>query len=593
MRKICGILFILFSTAIISYGQSVNFFERVSIDIELLRQLNTPGSDISPALVKDELYFSSMPAASTASSRTRPQNMQFYDVYKTEISSEGNPLSGRQPVAGFGNRYHEGPVSWCRETGELFVTLSNVTDGDTLRRFIREEYIRLRLAVMHEVNGKWVIREEFPYNNEKFHFAHPAISPTGDTLIFSSDMTGGFGKSDLYMSVRSNESWSRPQNLGEVINTAGNEMFPTFGPGGMLLFSSDGHKDNRGQLDIYYTFLSDTLPPVHLGEQINSAYDDFGLTIHPSGDFGYFSSGRPGTGSDDIYFVRFNSLYEKIEGKVAANKNGLPLRDATVSLFDCGGNRLQETRTDIGGNFAFEAAIGRCYRFRVEKEGFVPESRDHEQGELTVFRLKEILSYRVLVVDAEDGKPLARTGIACNNLKWQTDNAGFALIDLSEKSDCEYRVTRNGYFDYVLEIDSAGMSAQASTVDTLRMFRKEENRVITLNNLVFYRDMWRIMPESEKVLERLVKLMKDNPGMRVEIASHTDSRLADDYNLWLSQKRSDSITDYMTDNGIEKERLVPKGYGETQLLNHCTNWVECSNAEHLVNRRTEFRILSF
>ena len=118
-------------------------------------------------------------------------------------------------------------------------------------------------------------------------------------------MEGGFGKSDLYMSIREEDQWNEPINLGEEINTAGNEMFSTFGPGGMLLFSSDGHQPNYGQLDIYYTTLTDKKPN-HLGDKINSEFGDFGLVIHPSGKFGYFTSNRNISGKDDIFHVEFN-----------------------------------------------------------------------------------------------------------------------------------------------------------------------------------------------------------------------------------------------------------------------------------------------
>ena len=578
---------------VISWGQSDKFFDRIEITTEILKGINTTGSEISPAVVNDDLYFSAREDEMVSDKRNRQQITQFYDVYKAAINSNGYTDTTRQRVSGFGNFYHEGPVSWCSATGELFATLSNVIDGDTLRGIIKEEFIRLRLVIMREIEGRWTIIEEFPFNQDKFNFAHPAISATGDTLVFSSDITGSYGKSDLYISIRKDSIWSRPRNLGNRINTTGNEMFPVFGPGGILLFSSDGHKENIGQLDIYYTTLTGKNPLDHFGETINSPNDDFGLIVHPSGSFGYFASNRRGIGSDDIYFVRFNSLYENVAGKVLAGHNGLPLRDAVVHLEDCEGKRLNATRTDIGGNFMFEVAKGNCYRFAVEREGYLPERLEFAEGEMLEFRLKQKLNYQILALDAESSEPVSKATISCNDKKWETNASGFAQMDITMGNSCSFKVTRSGYFDYILDNETNLSGSGTSEVDTIMMFRKAEGKMIILDNMSYYRDMWRILPESEKEINLLVKLMMDNPRIRAEIGSHTDSRLADDYNLWLSQKRSDSIQEYMVERGIEKERLISRGYGETQLLNQCTNWSDCSDEEHLVNRRTEFKLLSF
>jgi outer membrane protein OmpA-like peptidoglycan-associated protein len=593
MRKIITISVTFILMTFISWSQPENFFERVEFTTELLKGINTTGSEISPAIVNGELFISAREEEIGTNRRQRQQINRFYDVYKAAIKFDGYTDTIRQRVPGFGNLYHEGPVSWCNRTRELFVTLSNVIDGDTLRGIVKEEFVRLRLVIMRELNGRWTIREEFPFNRDKFNFAHPAISVTGDTLVFSSDMTGGYGKSDLYISIRKDGIWSIPRNLGDRINTAGNEMFPVFGPGGLLLFSSDGYEENLGQLDIYYTDLTVDASPVNLGEKINSPQDDFGLVIHPSGRFGYFSSNRPGSGSDDIYLVKFNSLYEKIAGKVLAGHNGLPLRDATVYLEDCDGNRLNMARTDIGGNFLFEVAKGNCYQFIVEREGYIAERTMLVEGKVQEIRMKQKLDHQVLVLDAERSNPISQAIISCNEQKWQTNASGFAFMDATLGTSCRFIVTRIGYFDYILDFKSNNPGTGATIVDTIMMFSKAANKMILLDNMVYYRDMWRIMPESEKDLNLLVKLMNDNPGIRAEIGSHTDSRLADDYNLLLSQKRSDSIMEYMIERGVEKERLISRGYGETQLLNHCANWVDCSNEEHLVNRRTEFRIITF
>jgi hypothetical protein len=304
-------------------GQPAGFFDSIDFRITPMTSINSVESDISPFFVENKLYFSSVREEFFGDENRQKQNTLFYDIYRTEIDEKGNPVTERELVPGFGNMFHEGPAAWCKKTKELFVSVNNNPEGS---RMSQKRNVNLRLVIMTEFNGEWVVtyfrrratieeekksKEEwvvsrdFPFKNPKFNFAHPAISITGDTLIFSSDMDGGFGKSDLYMSIREEDQWNEPVNLGEEINTAGNDMFPTFGPGGMLLFSSDGHEPNYGQLDIYYSTLTGNKKPNNLGNKINSAFDDFGLVIHPSEKFGYFSSNRNSSGKDDIFHVEF------------------------------------------------------------------------------------------------------------------------------------------------------------------------------------------------------------------------------------------------------------------------------------------------
>lgn len=312
-------------------GQSAGFFDFIDFRITPVTSINSVESDISPFFVKNKLYFSSVREEFFGDEKRQKQNTLFYDIYRIEIDEKGNPVTERELVPGFGNMFHEGPAAWCKNTNELFVSVNNNPEKT---RISEKRNVNLRLIIMTEHNGIWVetyflrkvtneeekknenervFSSDFPFKNPDFNYAHPAISITGDTLIFSSDMDGGFGKSDLYMSIREDNQWNEPVNLGEEINTAGNDMFATFGPGGMLLFSSDGHKPNYGQLDIYYTTLTGNIKPTNLGNKINSAFDDFGLVIHPSEKFGYFSSNRNSSGKDDIFHVEFLRQMESIK----------------------------------------------------------------------------------------------------------------------------------------------------------------------------------------------------------------------------------------------------------------------------------------
>jgi len=571
-------------------GQSSGFFDDIDFRISALTSVNTVESDISPVIVDGELFYSSVREEFFGDEKRQEQNALFYDIYRAEIDENGNPVTARELVPGFGNMFHEGPAAWCKKTGELFVTLNNNPEGS---RQSGNRQIRLRLVIMKQIAGKWEVTLDFPFNNPDFHFAHPAVSVAGDTLVFSSDMDGGFGNSDLYMSVREGGRWTEPVNLGEKINTQGNEMFPTFGPGGLLLFSSDGLEPNLGQLDIYYTKFPGVDNPKNLGEKVNSEFDDFGLIIHPSRKFGYFSSNRYNWRKDDIYRVEFFPLMENFRGKIIAVHNEQPVQDAVVVLEDCDGNPIESATSGYFGNFEFTVPKGRCYRVYADKEGFTSEKITLSGNEFIELPLKQIINYQIVVKDFENEDAVSDAEIACGESKWISDNAGVAGIQFDSLYNDPVTVSKEEYFDYKFDLNPERFVPGSEIADTVWLFRKEVGKTFLMKSIDFYIDMWRIMPKSEPELNQLVKLMEDNPTLRIEISAHTDSRLEDQYNMWLSQKRADSVLEYLVQKGIAKARIDAKGYGETRLLNRCANGVICSEEEHLVNRRTEFVILEF
>lgn len=583
------LIFIGFPNAL--KGQSVGFFDYVNFRITPLTLINTTESDISPVIVKGDLFFSSVREEFFGNEMRDEQNTSFYDIYRTKINDKGSPLNPRELVPGFGNLFHEGPASYCEATGELFVTVSSISD-ESRRKIRKQKFIRLRLVIMKEVDGKWVVIEDFPFNNDEYHFAHPAISVTGDSLVFSSDMKGGYGNSDLYMSIRKAGQWNVPKNLGKEINTNGNEVFPTFGPGGLLLFSSNGQKNNFGQQDIYYTSLEDNVV-VNLGKIINSEFDDFGLVIHPSGEFGYFSSNRYSWRNDDIYLVEIFPVLVNIRGKVVVNHTQNPVKDATVYLEDCEGNKIKSVDSGYLGNFDFQVPQGLCYQVHAEKLGFESDIKTQAGNSFIELNLKQVINYKLEVKDFENEKSLENAEVVLGEEKWKSDSKGVINLKFDSIHNYVVNVIKDGFFDYTYEIDPARFVNGAAITDTIRLFRKESGRKFLLKSIEYYTDMWRIMPQSEPELNQFVKLLENNPTLKFEISSHTDSRLEDEYNMWLSQKRADSVLQYLVQKGIPKERLVAKGYGETQLLNHCANGVNCTEKQHLVNRRTEFKILDY
>ena len=270
---------------------------------------NTIRSDFGPAVVGDTLYFTTYSDKILGEPDLKLRKSAFYDLYKAAIDKNGNTISKREPLFEFLTKYHDGPVSYCERTGELFVTQSdNVAAAKPTEKSVRDT-IKLRIVIAKRVNGKWTNITNFPYNNPAYNVGHPAISITGDTLVFSSDIKGGFGETDLYYSIRKNGKWGLPENMGANINTSGKEEFSFLthnSTGGcFLIFASTG-RFGLGGLDLYYTrFPVNNSKIVHFDPPINTANDDFGMVIPPDREFGYMTSNRPGTGNDDIYKFTF------------------------------------------------------------------------------------------------------------------------------------------------------------------------------------------------------------------------------------------------------------------------------------------------
>ena len=271
---------------------------------------NTIRSDFGPAIVGDSLYFTTYSDKVLGESDTRLRANASYDLYRSDIDLRGNTLTPRVPIMEFYTKYHDGPVAWCKKTGELFVTQSDNVVAATAAKPFERQVIRLRIIIAKQLDGKWESIVNFPYNNPAYSVGHPAITESGDTLVFSSDIPGGYGETDLYCTIRKNGKWGMPFNLGANINTSGKEEFSFITDknlgGTHLIFSSTG-RFGFGGMDLYYTkFPNNNNDPIeHFNAPLNSEMDDFAMVIPTDAEFGYLTSNRPGTGNDDIYKFNF------------------------------------------------------------------------------------------------------------------------------------------------------------------------------------------------------------------------------------------------------------------------------------------------
>lgn len=511
MKKILLFLMGVLPVVLTAQQKCVFFEKMVELDIEKTN-LNTSQSDFGPAFVDDELWFSAFDNEEIEKLNNGSGKKIYYNLFTVPVDAKGN-VTGTKTMkfAELSQGYHAGPASYCKATGELFLTLSNFENPIIRNKVYQKADIRLKVIVAKKVNGEWKKTGELPFNNPEYSIGHPSITSTGDTLFFTSDIPGkGLGGTDIYMAVRSNGEWGEMQNLGDKINTAGDEMFPFIYKDRILIYASNGLSDGD-DLDIYAAgLMGDKVMEPNAISELNSDADDFAFVIHPDGEIGYYCSNKSGgSGSDDIYKVKITpkGKYE-LELVVMNRKLNAPISNAGL-LF------LGEKMLAKGGVFKKELEKDKTYTIATDIDGYTNSS-------ITVSTIN---------------KPF---GVIRDTLWVDVIKAGMQFV------------MENIYYDF---------------------------------------DKWNILPESAVELDKLVEVMKENPDWKVELGSHTDCRGSDAYNMVLSQKRSDSAVGYIVSKGITKDRIVAKGYGESQLVNQCDDGVKCSEAEHRKNRRTEFKIL--
>jgi len=373
-----------------------------------------------------------------------------------------------------------------------------------------------------------------PEGDDTSHVGHPFIMLDGKTLLFSSNMPGGFGGKDLYYTTfdKKSDTWSDPVNLGETINTAEDEMFPHVRSDGALYFSSNGHP-GYGGLDNFRAEPNGELAwsdVSNLDYPLNTSSDDFSLIFENDEDKGYFTSNRPGgKGMDDIYSFKMPPLEFVLNAVVYNAETGDPIPGAKViisgtdnSSYDLQGDGNGGVKLDNG-----EVLAETTYSAVISMDGFIGT----------------------------------------------TDQ--FSTIGL-ERSTTFAK-------EYFLEPIKTGEDYEFPQV--LYPFGSAE---LLINNEV----------NSADSLNYLLELLETNPNLVIELQAHTDTRGGDEANRILSDRRAKTCKDYLISKGIDPARLESRGIGEAdpkvtdaQIAAMAT--VEEKEAGHLKNRRTVFKILRF
>ena len=578
--------------------------------------------------------------------------------YADKPITESDRMSGS-----INSKYHEGPAAFFKDGSKVIFTRNNMNNG--VAKKSTDGIIKLKMYIGEAKKDSWGNVTELPFNSNEYSTGHPALSPDEKLLFFASDMPGGFGGTDIYVTRYDGTNWSAPVNLGKDINTKGNEMFPYCDDKGNLYFSSDG-LPGLGELDIFFTQLDGVTQKgrvINLGAPINSSKDDFGIITDGLRQSGYFSSNRKrGGNDDDIYkFDRECELKEGCELLIAIYdaETKMPLDNTAMSFLDESGNNIEMTSNAEGIISLDNIAIDHEYIFKTVRDGYskstvsyTTDECDNEPSrlEIPLERPKAADSTEKVTSIPTEGTQLAEDGsdasinpdgtvktnasgtsgttgtqgtvgalkgktcIIKGKVSAQSNKAKLQGVIVSLKNICDGSIItavsdKNGNFqftavegcDYTMEGKMEGMASKSVGIKKLNCKTNEnvsseilmfkQGDVVKIDNIYFDYGKCNIRPDARVELDKLVKLMRDYPKMKIELGSHTDSRSESDFNQKLSDGRAKASADYLFKRGISRSRVEYKGYGETQLVNRCSDGVECTEQEHAQNRRTEIKIL--
>ena len=491
----------------------------------VLNPIETPGirSAFAPLRDGNTLYFTG--AVERPGARDPYTDLSFTDVYQMPISG-GTP----QLVPGINGPYHDGLAAPAPDGSILVFTRSSHKE-DKANRLLTDDSDVNNTTLYYARKGleSWERVFEIGLSDGTNMYAHPAWSPDGTRLYFTSDMPGGYGGMDLWYIRRNGTTWEYPPvNMGPMVNSAGDDVFPSLKGNDTLFFASDAHI-TFGGLDVLFTVRDSTGAwgaPMHLDYPLNSQSDDFALTFNPDGKSGFVSSDR--YGYDRL--LKFNIVERPllVEGLVVDSITGAPIPNATINLLDAKDGSAVALNSDLNGEFSLNLPHGRIFRAEALMDTYFARN----------------LEIRT------PADPLVR--------EMQVD---IALVPTSELQDEDY----------------------ASSIEPGDRFELPEIR--------WDYDSYRLREEAKPALSLVAEFLQNRPGIEVELRSHCDARGSDSYNQKLSERRANSAARYLLDLGVPQNQVHPVGVGEEELRNECTNGVPCSEAKHQENRRTEFLVI--
>jgi len=578
-----------------------------------------------------------------------------------ELDYEENPTIQTEKFnKNLNSKYHEGPCAFFHDGSKIIFTRNSQIGGvGIFRQKKNATFNRLKLYSAEFEDNDWRKIKEIPFNSNDYSCGHPTLTIDDKIMYFVSDMPGGYGGTDIWMTRFKKGEWTKPQNLGGTVNTRGNEMFPFIDERGNLYFSSDFHP-GLGDLDIFFILMNTAtgLPSGktrNLGAPINSNKDDFGIITDGERQTGFISSNRKRGGiDDDIYkFTRLGSLYgcRELIVNIYDHETKKPF-DRIRFEYEIKGNTLSRESVITSSLGAIKLCLeaDNDFSFIIKQKGFQAEiisfsnkdASDYESSKLDIYLKKEIVIVEKnkknksietkkqvendVLVARRNGNPVSTiflgivtagkdsTPIVGVKIKFINQCTGIAQ-EMITGSDGSYEFKRELSCDYILESFKENFGKSSELVarieekrNIINIFRKKTSAqnsaslfdtklykvgdVVKLDNIYYDSESFKIRKDAARELEKLVRTMQKNPNIIIEIRSHTDTRGNALDNLSLSQRRANEVLDFLVEKGVARARMRGVGKGESEPVNSCGDGVQCTEAEHQRNRRTEFKILS-
>ena len=502
---------------------------------------NTSKTEFDAKKIGDELIFTS----SSKPEIYKNNGLPFLGIVKAPLKNTGE--IGNQSIfssALFKENANDGTPAFTKDGTTVVFARGNTGKS-------KDPSPDVDLYISKKTANTWSEPERLSISDSLAWDGSPCFSADERTLYFSSNRRGGKGGVDLYrVPIDNSGRFGRPINLGSTINTPGDELFPYVSAYGKLYFSSDGHP-SIGGLDLFVASRNENEIIVeHLGVPINSIGDDFAISFSDSTQ-GYISSNRPGgKGDDDIYFFKSTGTEDRwwttAPPPVIDTLNKKIVNYfVQVKVVDPTGNPIDSVKINVRKNGQTLS------NEKTNKKGFI-ELIDMAENDELVFK--------------------------CDKEDFITVRSSFSMEGKTIPESFLKKEMTDTTFQVIITMDRPEIG-------------KEISKLYEINSIYYDLDKADIRPDAAEELDKIVQFLSDNPQMNLELGAHTDARASTPYNLKLSQRRAESAVKYIIRRGIATDRIKPKGYGESQLINECSDGVECPEEMHQQNRRTEFKII--
>lgn len=489
--------------------------------------INSSKSDYGGVLKGDTIVFSSARNQTLANMMYKRTNQSFTNLYYSTINSSINIPEPKLFSKRTFSKFHEATPAFSKDGKTMYFTQNEVKTNNK-GKVVNGLY---KIYKSMYKNGEWSSPEIIKIEaHDQSRIAHPALSPDEKYLYFASDMKGTFGVSDIFkIKINGDGTYGKPENLGSKINTEGRESYPFVTKDNKLLFASDG-QPGFGGFDIFALDLDNpNALPINVGNEINGPMDDFAMVWNRETRLGTFTSNRKGgMGDDDIYLIEeVNPFVFEIEVPLKGSLQDLISKDFLPDA--------QLVLTDINDNI-------------------IATTKTDDKGKYSFDKIKTNQTYKIRI--EKEGYETQQKTVTVS--RFDTDiNIPFVVSAIQVKID--------------KGVDIA--------------------TVIKFDQIYFDLDKSSIRDDAKVELEKIVEVLKTYPEIKIEIGSHTDARQSRKYNKILSQKRAESIVNYLVKRGISMSRLTATGYGESMLVNKCADGIVCSEKDHQQNRRSTFIVV--